>query len=696
MSSALFRRLLTLGAALAIVPGACGSSPSSPGPSAPASGAVSASASAGAPAGQASLGPRTGLEHAVYYLVEDSSGMVPTEGSRVVMIFEAHGSVLVSAESATDQLAHHGTYTRQGGTVTLEFEAEDFAVDATFDLDPGAATVSMPFQVFSDEAGSSTWTRGQMSLVSELLTFAGAALSDPANEGMAAAELVDQVYQLALDRVAAGGDLETDRAAVSPLDILAARFAPGPGLSDVLPPQADSDVPRIKNVEKTANGVRIYYDDGPTIDVPLFNWAADPLDPTPITPGPLMYDPRVHINVESAVSGKDDPANKTALFISPFETGRYYGHFLAQWAPPDWDLETGYQQPSKGFDWDENADILEDHGYEVTQLMDEDATLLAIIEDLGATTRRAPGLVMINSHGSPHGWMATGVDLGHDGPDARARLQTLERELAKAGYGDLLTFDGGTLTNPKTLGLVSLHREDAEGVFDYFVAITPSFWAWLTEAAHVDFSHSLVYAASCWSDDQPDNRIAIKARAFLGITALANPKLVGAMGNYLVAHLARKTHSAEEAYYNLFRIVATRQAIYKEDVGLKEAIPEALTKQHKWLEYFRGWGWDGKQLLAYDINGWLDRAMNPGSVWYLLYAGRWSKDAFDGGLMLVRCWKDYWVNGDPGGMKDQICNSAHPGDVTQDEVAYATYLLTGNLMLPYSGTPVPRWTLDDG
>jgi hypothetical protein len=329
--------------------------------------------------------------------------------------------------------------------------------------------------------------------------------------------------------------------------------------------------------------------------------------------------------------------------------------------------------------------------------MDDEATPLAIIEALGARIRRVPGLVMINSHGSGSGWMATGVDLGKSGdPMARARFRTICTQLEAAGFGDLLTFDGGTPENPRTLGMMTLHREGAAGVNDLFVAITPSFWAWLTQAVHLDFGRSLVYAASCWSDEKPDNRVAIKARSYLGITGLANPKLVGAMGNYLVAHLARKTHSAEEAYYNLFRIVATRQAIYKEDVGLKEAIPEALSKQHKWLEYFRGWGWDGKQLLAYDINGWLDRAMNPGSVWYLLYAGRWSKDAFDGGLMLVRCWNDYWVDGDPGGMKDQICNSAHPGDVTQDEVAYATYLLTGNLMLPYSGTPVPRWTLDDG
>jgi hypothetical protein len=689
MSGALLRRLLTLGAALAVVPGACGSSPSSSSPSAPGSGAVSASASAAASAGQASLGPRTGLEHAVYYLVEDSSGMVPTEDSHVVMVFEADGSVLVSAESATDQLAHHGTYARQGATVTLAFEAEDFAVDATFDLDPGAATVSMPFQVFSDEAGSSTWTRGQMSLISEVLTVAGAAVSDPANEAMTADELVEMAYQVALDRVASGGDLETDQtAAIGWLDLLAARPARQAVEDAGRPQQADSDPLPIKKVEKTANGVRIYYDGGPTIDVPLFNWAADPKDPTPLTPGPLMYEPRVHINVENAVSGKNDPANKTALFISPFESGRYYGSI---WSPK------GYQQPSLGFDWDENARILDDHGYSVKRLMDDEATPLAIIEALGARSRRAPGLVMINSHGSSSGWMATGVDLGELGdPMAKVRFRALCTQLEAAGFGELLTFGGGTPDDPKTLGMMILHRADSGGVNDYFAAITPVFWAWLTQAVHLDFGRSLVYAASCWSDEKPDNRDAIKAKAYLGITDLANPKLVGAMGNYLVAHLAKKTHSAEEAYYNLFRIVATRQAIYKEDVGLQDAIPDALSEKLKWLDYFRGWGWDGKQLVAYHTKGWLDRAMNPGSVWYLLYAGRWSKDAFDGGLMLVRCWKDYWVNGDPGGMKDQICNSAHPGDVTQDEVAYATYLLTGNLMLPYSGTPVPRWTLDDG
>ncbi len=693
MSDATIRRALALGTALAVALGACGSSSSSAGPSVPASGAVEPSASAGQP----SLGPRTGLEHAVYYLVEDSSGTVPSAGSHVVMVFEADGSVLVNAESATDQLGHHGTYTRQGGTVTLLFEAEDFSVDATFDLDPGAETVTMPFQVFSDEAGSSTWTRGRMSLISEVLAVAGAAAFNPANGAMTADELVEMAYRVALDRVASGGDLETDRIAATGLpELLAARPARRPADDPGPLRQPDSSQPTITGVTKTANGIRISYADGPTIDVPLFNWAADPLDPAPITMGPLMADPRAQINVETAVSGKDDPVNKTALFISPFDTGRYYGNIFARWAPPEWELETGQQPPSKGFDWDENTRILDKHGYKVDSLMDEEATPLAIIKALGATTRRAPGLVMINSHGSPQGWMATGVDLGHDGPDARARFQSVGRELAAAGFGDLLTFDGGTPASPKTLGLMTLHREGAEGVFDYFVSITPSFWAWLSDAAHVDFSHSLVYAASCWSDDQPDNRLAVKARAFLGITALANPALVGAMGNYLVAHLARRTHSAEEAYYNLFRIVATRQAIYREDVGLQKAIPQALSKQHAWLTYFRGWGWNGSELVAYDINGWLDRVMNPGSVWYLLFAGRWSKDAFDGGLMLVRCWNDYWVNGDPGGLKDPVCKQAHPGDVTKNEVAYATYLLTGNQMLPYSEIPVPRWTLDDG
>jgi hypothetical protein len=53
-------------------------------------------------------------------------------------------------------------------------------------------------------------------------------------------------------------------------------------------------------------------------------------------------------------------------------------------------------------------------------------------------------------------------------------------------------------------------------------------------------------------------------------------------------------------------------------------------------------------------------------------------------------------HGNPGGLKDTFCNSANSGGTpTTDEVAYATYLLTGTQLMPYSRTVVPRYTLND-
>ena len=44
-------------------------------------------------------------------------------------------------------------------------------------------------------------------------------------------------------------------------------------------------------------------------------------------------------------------------------------------------------------------------------------------------------------------------------------------------------------------------------------------------------------------------------------------------------------------------------------------------------------------------------------------------------------------HGNPGGLKDTFCNSANSGGTpTTDEVAYATYLLTGTQLMPYART----------
>jgi hypothetical protein len=676
MTGSAIRRLLLAMVASAVALTGCGSSSPSASPG-----------STSSAAGQATLGPRTGLEHSVYFLVADSSGTKPAEGSWVTLLFEPGGAAIVSARSATDALAHHGTWSYQGGTLVLKFTAEDLTVDASFALSLGDNSVTMPFQVFSADAGSSTWSRGQMSLVSEAFEVFEAAAFDPdRTASLTADEAVEEAYRVAVDRVAVGGDLETDIVASgNQLEMMTARLErqarSGPRLAE-----ADSDAPTIAGVVKLANGIRIDYLDGPPITVPLYDWLADTEDHTPLTVSQLALDPRVHLNVETPVSGKDDPAYKTAVIIAPFENGRYYAN---QWLP-----EPG-AQPAFENEWDDVADKMEDHGYAVTQLEDEDATLVEIIKALGGRSGRAPGVVVFDTHGSPGGVMATGAHLGRVGdPSVRGAFKAAMAELSEAGFDGLLTFDGGTRSKPKTIGVMALKREGGGGISDFFLTLAPPFWEWLNITA--PFDRSMVFAEACWSDATPDLREAIEARAFFGWARPTTNWLGRAIVKYIVDDLVRPTHTSEEAYYNLFRVAATRQQIYKEDAGLQDVIPESLSERTAFLDYFRGWGWDGANLMPYGTSGWLDRTMNPGSVWYLLFAGRWGGDAFNGGTKLVRCWKDYWARGSPGGMADPNCNAAHPGQVTQDEVGYATYLLTGSQMLAYARTPVPRFTLNDG
>ncbi len=161
--------------------------------------------------------------------------------------------------------------------------------------------------------------------------------------------------------------------------------------------------------------------------------------------------------------------------------------------------------------------------------------------------------------------------------------------------------------------------------------------------------------------------------------------------------MVRPTHTSEEAYYNIFRIVSTRQRIYDEDQDFEDSIASGLAGSTGFLDLLHGYGWDGSALVPYATSGWLDREMNPGNVWWLVFAARWDQHATDGADALVKCEMTYWQTGEQAGLRDAFCNAAAPGGVpSSDEVGYATFVLTGKQLVPYSGTAVPRLTLADG
>ena len=697
MVGARVKKLAIVIAALSIVLVGCGPNNGSSNP-APQSGANSPQT--GVPTGTgptATLGVPSGLEENVYYLVTDSSGAKPTEGTTVMLLFEPGGRAVLYAISPTDALSHHGTWTYDSGSLALKFTAEDFAPDATFALGLSDDTVSMPFQVFRPDAGTSTWQRGALSIVSMAETIFGAEVTDPDIVNPTADQAVDEAYQVVKALADEGYNQQDDIAAIGgPGPALAAWHVPGST------PRADAAPgPKIKSVTKAANGVSVEFEGAPTVSVPLYNWAADPASPAPLVAGPIAADPRVRIDSGSPHDGASDPTNKTAVLIAPFQTGRFYGNIWANLMPDSaatwlgWNV--GSHAPSRGFDWAGMEAKLDDHDYTVTPLMNDAATLVGIIQALGGSSGHAPGFVIVNTHGMADGSIATGVDLGKVG-DGAAVLRSWSAALATlepAGFGDLLTFDGGTAASPMTIGLMSLPRDETAGSNDFFLSLTPDFWKWLaSKGASLD--RSLVYMAVCSTDATPALREAIDAKAYFAWTQPVNPLLAGSVANYLVDDLIRPTHSAEEAFYNIVRVVATRSTIYDDDSDFGQAIPDAINKGTAFLDFFHGWGWDGATLVPYGTSGWLDRTMDPGSVWWMVFAARWDNVASAGATKLVDCYNTYWKDGDPGHLADEFCNSANSGGMpTPDEVGYSTYLLTGTQLMPYSGTAVPRLTLDD-
>jgi hypothetical protein len=639
------------------------------------------------------------IEQVVYFLVGDSTGTTTGSGTQIILLFEPGGRATLFATSASEKLGHHGTWQYEDGQLSLAFTAEDFKPHATFALNLDDTTVTMPFLVFDTGSGTSTWKRGSLALVSKTTVVFQADAEDP-DSTLTPDQAVDETVTVA-QGMADSGDPDIDvlpTAMGEPTGLALA--AANRSVSDV-PRAADDKPPAIKSVTKLSNGLHVEFENAPAVEVSLFDLSVEPTTYTTLVPGPIASDPRVRLDPEPN-GDSDDPASKTAVFIAPFSSPRVWGGFWTVMLPGNVVAWAGgnpnYIGSDSAYKWYEHDDkVLTDHGYHVTTIVDDDVTLTNIIQALGGTTGQAPGVVIIQTHGGSGGNLTTGVDLGpaSDYFGDMQRLQEAVAEVAKIAP-DFDTFEGGTAAHPKTVELSARPYENDPIHGDFFISLTPAFWRWLGSRG-VSFKDSLVFIASCATDKTPNLREAIQAKAYFAWSDTVNASLNWAVANYLVDSLVRKTHSAEEAYYNIVRVVSTGQRIYDEDQDFAGVMPKDFARGTAFLDFFRGYGWDRTALVPYATNGWFDITMNQGDVWWLVFAGRWDLHAGAGVAALVACEKNFWAAGDRAELRDPFCNSAAPGGIpTADEVAYATYVLTGKKVLPFSGTFVPRVTLVDG
>jgi hypothetical protein len=613
------------------------------------------------------------LSLTAYRHVRDSDGNATIAEGETWLAFHSSGAAFLVVSTDDDGLSYEGTHAEQAGTVSLHFATDGFARDGEFAFDASATRVTLPFKVFSDDPGTSTWERADDAerLPALLfLFFEAATVARNANPDTAIAFAAAHAESLA------GTDGNGGTAASSP----------GPVIS---------------RVDRLKNGVRVHYSDPPAgvdpkapLTVILFSTTR--FNGSALSLSPLASDPRVFINQPRPLNAIDDPASRTAVLIAPFysvkQTDWYDLAYYRMEAPSP--AAAGQLEPLGGpmSDW---ASWLRDDGYSVELLTDGDVDVGGLVRTLApGAGRPSPGFIFFNTHGGDN-LVALGVKLNDKNP--RASLSD-EYRRTEVLYPDLLTFRGGTRQMPLTLHSFYIKMTRRPNSKRFYLSITPLFWDWLRERQGADFSRSFFYLAACHSADGSDFADPIAARAFFGHSGVASNGLEHALMSYFIRSLERPTHTAEEAFYNILRVQNTGQMIYAEDKILDGKVFTKGSPAFRDANSLAGYGLADGAVFAFREGGWLKSPdTTPGGIWWLLFSARWSKDAETGAQSLLGCWQDFWSKGNAGGLASPVCNAMTPGYVPrQNEVGYASYLLTGSPRVGFDAIQFSRFTLRDG
>jgi len=626
----------------------------------------------------------------LYYHVSDDDGTKPIKDTDVILLFEPNGQALVYVQSIEDQIANKGTWSYQDQKLNLRFDAEAFHVNSSFSIDLQQDEVEMPFRLFSSGKGSSHWKRQSVILEQAMrIVFRGEVLSST--------EIIDA--NTAIDRTVDYGNAVIQMWQENLQEQTGPVFSEQEhGPSSASSRQQAYDWPNLpKQVRKLKNGVEVEYRDGRKLVLLLFSWAPPPPGALALTPKRLVNDPRVHLNAEPSNDTTNDPDNKTVLFISPFNSTRIISWFDGFFNRA---RESGIvpRALADDFTWEQILARLKTRGYTSETLLDDRVTVEELIETF--TELKDPGIVIFYTHGTSQGTLCTGEQLTetNDPQKANQKFDQVRERLIRAGHRRLVENDG--------VGIMSVELK-LKAVRDsaWFVTIKPYFWRYLQTlvARPVSFKKSLFFTAACLTDDTNFLRDAIQAKAYFAWKVSVSPDLNGAVCLFLFETLARYTRSAEEAYYNLVRVVNTREIICKEDRVLQGKVPVSQDAARSPLfqnlqnYLFNGYGLQGNQLIRYAGNGWLaPKIVDVGQVWWLVFAGRWGQKAQTGADNLKDCYQKFWSKGSFGRLKSAFCNAANIGKIPKKaEVAYACYLLTGEHPDGYSGQVVPRWTLNE-
>jgi len=653
------------------------------------------------------------LVRITYSLVRDSGGEGPKKGAEIILLFSANGEAYLYLADPTEALGELGTYSYQAGKLKLRIVTSDFNINATFALSLTQTEVKMPFQIFSAKPGSSLWQQQPLAIDEGIYGVFDAAMN-AAGPNLTTDQAAAQAYAYAQAWVGAGSAAHSRQVLSASLmsqahGTLAGARSPAVRLSGRHLQAADSPPSLgITGVVSLGDDIEILYKDGPPLLVELYAMPNLGAGNVPLVDSPLASDPRVHLDPTVHPDGQFDPSHKTAVIFDPF-------------TKMPWEPFTHHALTEIAAIYHGEATLTE-KGYTTNELLNQKATIEGLADALvkgsgvGRPRTNGAGILVMSTHGDEAGNLETADTVKVFDPDQgtvdAAYLQE-EVVLAKQGLKSLALYDNNhgfpttfvlmdsqcsLVPLPERGGFYTLHENCS-----YHLGLTPTFWKWLRNAEKVSFSDSLVYISACETDHSSLLRNAIDAKAYFAYYLSIDAALATAVMEYLIDDLARPTHSPEEAFYNMIRVSNTRQMIYKEDHLLDGVLGKPGTSESI-AGNLMGWGWNGSKLVVYDRSGWDGEkryGVDPGQIWWMLFAARWDKDAIEGAAELTSCLNEYWVNGEPGGLANEFCNSANAGLLTNKErvkadVGYAVYLLTGE---PPAGFPqddiVPRWTMDD-
>jgi hypothetical protein len=631
------------------------------------------------------------LEQTTYSLVKDSTGPPLQSGANITLGFEPAGVAYLYAFEVTSSgistLSYHGSWSYRVAQLSLHFSAADFNFTKTFALSLPSPTVTMPFQVLTSQAGTSTWQREDLPIDEAVSYVFDSSLAD-SSLGLSA----DAAVRVAGAYATSWTGHPSNMAGSSSTRLQ-------PGLSG-----ADTSclANLVTSVYVGLDSITI----NPSCSAPLeMILQPDPFAAKgpPLETGQLASDPRVYLNPLSSDGGASDPPNKYAVIIAPFATGTTVDN------PTNVALDAKALNSNRGSlstlvvggtslaRW--ATDLTRD-GYQV-KLLQNNVTIPKLV----AAFEHHPGVVIWVGHGNALGALGLDQDQGcMQDPDYHQPAVTI----------------GGT-TYPPSANLVHcLNLSSSTDPQDQFsqLAVFPAFWKVLETSLGVSFSKGLVVIDACDTDasavastPRVDQKTpvpqspgalaqAFAAGAYFAWSTEVSAQTSTAVDQYLVDSLVRKTHTAEESFYNMLRVAKTGQMIYKEDADLNGVVtspPNPANPATDLYDYLDAYGWNGHSLVSYWGNG-LDgpetKSFNSGQVWWLMFAARWSHSISIGVDNLKSC-EQYWDAGQLGGLKDIFCQNANTGTPpTLQEVNYATYLLVDQ---PASPAPdaVPRWTLND-